>query len=51
MRHKIVSSEKKIIRLNMTDLKIIEQKVPKKYREMGGRWLTDSIVCARAPRR
>jgi len=45
MRHKTVSSEKKIIRLDMTDLKITEQKVPKKYREMGGRWLTDSIVC------
>ena len=40
-----MSSEKKIIRLNMTDLKITEQKVPEKYREMGGRWLTDSIVC------
>jgi aldehyde:ferredoxin oxidoreductase len=39
-----VSAERKIIRLNMTDLKVTEQKVPKKYREMGGRWLTDSIV-------
>ncbi len=43
MRHKTVSN-KKIIRLNMTDLKITEQKVPEKYREMGGRWLTSSIV-------
>ncbi len=39
-----MSSEKKIIRLNMTDLKITEQKVPEKYREMGGRWLTSSII-------
>ncbi|MHA2163137.1 MAG: aldehyde ferredoxin oxidoreductase N-terminal domain-containing protein, partial [Candidatus Thorarchaeota archaeon] len=39
-----VSAERKIIRLNMTDLKVTEQKVPKKYSEMGGRWLTDSIV-------
>ncbi len=34
----------KIIRINMTDLKTKVEKVPKKYKEMGGRWLTSSIV-------
>jgi aldehyde:ferredoxin oxidoreductase len=36
----------KILRVNMTDLKVKKRKVPKKYKEMGGRWLTSSIVSA-----
>ena len=36
---------KKIIRVDMTDLKTDIQEVPEKYRLMGGRWLTDSIIC------
>ena len=35
----------KIIRVDMTELKAEVQEVPKKYRLMGGRWLTDSIIC------
>lgn len=34
----------KIIRINMTDLKSEVTKVPDKYKEMGGRWLTSSII-------
>jgi len=34
----------KIIRINMTDLKSEAKKVPDKYKEMGGRWLTSSII-------
>ncbi|MCW4037048.1 MAG: aldehyde ferredoxin oxidoreductase, partial [Candidatus Bathyarchaeota archaeon] len=36
---------KKIIRVDMTGLNVDVQEVPEKYRLMGGRWLTDSIVC------
>jgi len=34
----------KIIRIDMTDLKSKVENVPKKYKEMGGRWLTSSII-------
>jgi aldehyde:ferredoxin oxidoreductase len=34
----------KIIRIDMTDLKTKVEKVPKKYKEMGGRWLTSSLI-------
>ncbi len=36
---------KKIIRVDMTNLETKVQGVPEKYKNMGGRWLTDSIVC------
>jgi aldehyde:ferredoxin oxidoreductase len=34
----------KIIRINMKDHKIKVEKVPNKYVEMGGRWLTSNII-------
>jgi aldehyde:ferredoxin oxidoreductase len=34
----------KIIRIDMTDLKTKVEKVPKKYKEKGGRWLTSSLI-------
>jgi len=36
---------KKIVRVDMTRLEVKAEDVPDKYRHMGGRWLTDSIVC------
>jgi len=35
----------KILRVNMTDLTATLEDVPKKYKNMGGRWLTSSMVC------
>ncbi|NIN64604.1 MAG: hypothetical protein GTO63_07845, partial [Anaerolineae bacterium] len=35
----------KILRVDMTELTAEVQEVPEKYRSMGGRWLTDSIIC------
>ena len=35
----------KILRVNMTDLTATLEDVPEKYKNMGGRWLTTSIVC------
>jgi aldehyde:ferredoxin oxidoreductase len=35
----------KILRVNMTDLTTKLEDVPKKYQNMGGRWLTSSMVC------
>ncbi|HID61489.1 MAG TPA: aldehyde ferredoxin oxidoreductase [Anaerolineae bacterium] len=35
----------KILRVNMTDLTATLEDVPEKYKNMGGRWLTSSIVC------
>lgn len=35
----------KIVRVDMTKLKVTAEDVPEKYKHMGGRWLTDSIVC------
>jgi len=35
----------KILRVNMTDLTTEFESVPEKYKNMGGRWLTSSIVC------
>jgi len=35
----------KILRVNMTDLTVALEGVPEKYKNMGGRWLTSSIVC------
>jgi aldehyde:ferredoxin oxidoreductase len=35
----------KIVRVDMTNLKVTAEDVPEKYKHMGGRWLTDSIVC------
>ena len=35
----------KILRVNMTKLTARVQEMPEKYRAMGGRWLTDRIVC------
>jgi aldehyde:ferredoxin oxidoreductase len=35
----------KILRVNMTDLTATFEDVPEKYKNMGGRWLTSSIVC------
>jgi aldehyde:ferredoxin oxidoreductase len=34
----------KILRINMTDLKTKVDTVPKKYKEMGGRWLSSSFI-------
>nr|NIO67660.1 aldehyde ferredoxin oxidoreductase [Anaerolineae bacterium] len=34
----------KILRVNMTDLTATLEDVPEKYKNMGGRWLTTSIV-------
>jgi len=34
----------KIIRIDMTDLTTKVEKVPEKYKKMGGRWLTSSII-------
>jgi aldehyde:ferredoxin oxidoreductase len=36
---------KPIIRVDMTKLKVTAENLPEKYKHMGGRWLTDSIVC------
>lgn len=35
----------KLLRVNMTDLTATFEDMPEKYKNMGGRWLTDSIVC------
>ena len=35
----------KILRVNMTDLTAKIEDMPEKYKNMGGRWLTTSIVC------
>jgi aldehyde:ferredoxin oxidoreductase len=35
----------KILRVNMTDLTATLEDMPEKYKNMGGRWLTTSIVC------
>ena len=35
----------KILRVNMTDLTVTLEDMPEKYKNMGGRWLTTSIVC------
>jgi aldehyde:ferredoxin oxidoreductase len=35
----------KIIRVDMTELKTDVQELPEKYKLMGGRWMTDSIIC------
>jgi len=35
----------KILRVNMTDLTATLEDVPEKYKNMGGRWLTTSMVC------
>ncbi|MBC8249567.1 MAG: hypothetical protein H8E90_07800, partial [Anaerolineales bacterium] len=34
----------KILRVNMTDLTAKYEDVPEKYKNMGGRWLTSSVV-------
>ncbi|MFQ6057271.1 MAG: aldehyde ferredoxin oxidoreductase family protein [Anaerolineae bacterium] len=39
----------KILRVNMTDLTAKYEDVPEKYKNMGGRWLTSSIVCDEVP--
>ena len=39
----------KILRVNMTDLTAKFEDVPEKYKNMGGRWLTSSIVCDEVP--
>ncbi|MFB0558053.1 MAG: aldehyde ferredoxin oxidoreductase N-terminal domain-containing protein, partial [Candidatus Bathyarchaeia archaeon] len=36
---------KKIVRVDMTKLKVTAEDFPEKYKHMGGRWLTDGIVC------
>jgi len=36
---------KQIIRVDMTQLKVTAEDAPEKYKYMGGRWLTDSIIC------
>ncbi len=36
----------KILRVNMTDLTARFEEVPEKYRLMGGRWLTSSVIAA-----
>lgn len=35
----------KMLRVDMTDLTAKSEDVPEKYKNMGGRWLTTSIVC------
>ena len=35
----------KILRVNMTDLTTRLEDVPEKYKNMGGRWLTSSLLC------
>jgi aldehyde:ferredoxin oxidoreductase len=35
----------KILRVDMTDLTTKLEDMPKKYKDMGGRWLTSSIIC------
>jgi aldehyde:ferredoxin oxidoreductase len=35
----------KILRVDMTDLTTKLEDMPKKYKNMGGRWLTSSIIC------
>jgi len=39
----------KILRVNMTNLTAKFEDVPEKYKNMGGRWLTSSIVCDEVP--
>jgi aldehyde:ferredoxin oxidoreductase len=39
----------KILRLNMTDRTFHLEEVPSAYKNMGGRWLTSSIVAAEVP--
>ena len=39
----------KIIRVNMTDLSVKTESVPKQYQGLGGRALTSSIVAAEVP--
>ncbi|MBC8497344.1 aldehyde ferredoxin oxidoreductase, partial [Candidatus Bathyarchaeota archaeon] len=36
---------KKILRVDMSNLKAKEEKAPEEVKNMGGRWLTDHIVC------
>ena len=38
-----------ILRVDMTNRKATYEAVPEKYRHMGGRWLTSSIVCDEVP--
>jgi len=39
----------KFLRLNMTDLSYHLEEAPETYRNMGGRWITSSIVAAEVP--
>ncbi|WP_448589999.1 aldehyde ferredoxin oxidoreductase family protein [Thermodesulfobium sp.] len=39
----------KWIRVNMSDLSVKVEDVPKKYEQMGGRWLTSSVVADEVP--
>ena len=39
----------KLLRVNMSDRTATFEEVPKKYRQMGGRWLTSSLVCDEVP--
>jgi len=39
----------KFLRVNMTDLTVKYEDVPEKYKNMGGRWLTSSLVCDEVP--
>ena len=39
------SEMKKILRVDMSNLKAKEEKAPEEVKNMGGRWLTDHIVC------
>ncbi|MGC8482484.1 MAG: aldehyde ferredoxin oxidoreductase N-terminal domain-containing protein, partial [Thermodesulfobium sp.] len=39
----------KWIRVNMSDLSIKVEEAPKKYEQMGGRWLTSSVVADEVP--
>jgi len=38
-----------ILRIDMTNRKATYEEVPEKYRRMGGRWLSSSIVCDEVP--
>jgi aldehyde:ferredoxin oxidoreductase len=39
----------KFLRVNMTDLTAKFEDVPEKYKNMGGRWLTSSLICDEVP--
>jgi len=39
----------KILRVDMTERRAAYEDVPEKYRQLGGRWLTSSIVCDEVP--